>query len=104
MSRSTTATAAVTSDGMSRGLVTVEFVVPSYVGGSYADLVAEFVSWVPLPMDLRVNGDFVVTVRLQAGRRWRYRFLIDGERWVNDFDADEFVSHPDGGDMSVLRT
>jgi hypothetical protein len=85
-------------------MVTREFSLPAWVGGSFAELVAEFVSWVPLPMDLRADGTFVVTVVLEAGRCWGYRFLIDGERWVNDVDAGEYANGSDGGCMSVLRT
>jgi len=85
-------------------LVRVEFLVPACLGGSFADLVAEFMSWVPLPMDLRSDGSLAITVCLEANRCWRYRFLVDGEQWINDFDADEFVDHADGGYISVFKT
>jgi hypothetical protein len=31
-------------------------------------------------MDRLADGSFVATIRLQRGRRWRYRLLVDGER------------------------
>lgn len=85
-------------------LVTVEFVMPACVGAATADLVAEFAAWVPLGMDRRDDGSFVVSLRLEPGRSWRYRFLLDQERWINDWTADDYVSGDDGQCWSVLRT
>jgi hypothetical protein len=48
------------------------------------------------------NGDFVVTLDLQAGREYRFRYLIDGQRWENDWRADKYVRSPYGGDDSVV--
>lgn len=91
-------------DGARAAMVDVEFTVPAVVDATFADLVAEFVTWVPLPMDRRPDGSFVVTVRLEAGQRWRYRFLVDGDRWVNDWNAPDYVLDDDGCGMSVLDT
>ena len=85
-------------------MVTVDFVVPAAVGGTFADLVAEFVAWVPLPMDRRRDGSFHTAIRLPAGARWRYRLLVDGDRWINDWDAHDYVVDDDGGCFSLLRT
>lgn len=84
--------------------VLVEFRVPAAVGGIFADVIAEFMSWVPLPMDPQPDGSFHARLRLPTGRCWRYQFLIDGERWVNDWDADDYVVDDDGCGMSLLRT
>jgi hypothetical protein len=85
-------------------MVTVDFVVPPEVGGVYVDLVAEFGAWVPMPMDPRDDGSFHMRIRLEAGRSWRYRFLVDGDRWINDWDAHDYVIDDGGCGMSLLRT
>lgn len=87
-----------------RGMVTVDFVVPAAVGGRFADLVAEFVAWVPLSMDRRDDGSFHIAIRLATGERWRYRFLVDGDRSMNDWDADDYVIDEEGGCFSLLLT
>jgi hypothetical protein len=91
-------------DDVSSEMVTVEFTVPACVGGTFADVIAEFLTWVPLPMDRLDDGSFVATIRLQPGCQWRYRFLVDGERWINDWCADDYVTSVDGSCMSLLRT
>jgi hypothetical protein len=90
--------------GGSTDLVTVTFMTPPAIGGQFAELVGEFTSWVPLPMDRRRDGGFVMALRLDAGRSWRYRFLIDGDRWMNDWSADDYEMVEDGSCMSVIRT
>ena len=86
-------------------MVTVDFVVPAAVGGTFADLVAEFVAWVPLPMARRDDGSFHTRIRLAACEEWKYRFLVDGDRLINDWDADDYVIDADaGGCFSLVRT
>lgn len=86
------------------GMVTIDFVVPAAVGGTFADLVAEFVAWVPLPMDRRHDGSFHTSIRLATGASWRYRLLVDGDRWINDWDAHDYVVDEAGDCFSVVRT
>ena len=45
------------------------------------------------PMTRRKDGRFSVTVTLSQGRSYRFRYLIDGERWENDSAADEYVDN-----------
>jgi hypothetical protein len=59
---------------------------------------------VPLPLDRLADGSFVATIRLQRGRQWRYRLLVDGERWINNWCADDYVIGVDGSYMSLLKT
>jgi hypothetical protein len=92
------------SDAPATELVDVRFTVPAAIGACYADLVAEFTSWVPLPMDRLGDGRCTITLRLPRGQEWRYRFLIDGESWVNDWAAVDFVVDDDGCAMSLMRT
>jgi hypothetical protein len=54
------------------------------------------------PAAKQENGDFAVTLDLHAGREYRFRYLIDGKRWENDWRADKYVMSPYGGDDSVV--
>jgi 1,4-alpha-glucan branching enzyme len=37
------------------------------------------------------DGSFKATLELQPGREYQFRYCIDGEKWVNDTQADKFV-------------
>jgi 1,4-alpha-glucan branching enzyme len=70
--------------------------------GRSAALVGEFNDWSvdATPMD-RVGDLFVATVLLERGRSYRYQFVLDGDRWQNDVDADDYVANEHGGYVSV---
>jgi 1,4-alpha-glucan branching enzyme len=48
------------------------------------------------------EGAFSLTVDLDAGRAYRFRYLLDGQRWDNDWAADAYVRNDFGGDDSVV--
>jgi len=48
------------------------------------------------------GGGFSLTVDLDAGRAYRFRYLLDGQRWDNDWAADAYVRNDFGGDDSVV--
>ena len=43
-----------------------------------------------------------MTVGLDAGRAYRFRYLLDGQRWENDWAADAYQPNDFGGDDSVV--
>lgn len=69
-----------------------------------AHLCGEFNDWdkATHPMKRRKDGSFTITVSLQPGRHYRFRYLLDGERWENDEAADGYVSNAFGSDDSVV--
>jgi 1,4-alpha-glucan branching enzyme len=55
------------------------------------------------PMKKLRNGDFTATVELKPGNQYQFRYLIDGSRWENDWNADKYVRNPFGdSDNSVV--
>jgi 1,4-alpha-glucan branching enzyme len=54
------------------------------------------------PMTRRKDGSFSVTLTLKPGRRYGYRYLVDGERWVTDPDADDIVANEFGETDGVV--
>lgn len=81
----------------------VTFELPGEVTNGAVNLCGEFNDWsrTSLPMHRNANGDFQATVLLEAGRRYRYRYLIDETRWENDWLADEYVPNEFGGEDSA---
>jgi 1,4-alpha-glucan branching enzyme len=82
----------------------VTFYLPKEVIAERVALCGEFNNWNPdvHPMRKKKDGTYYVSLNLDAGRSYRYRFLIDGERWENDWTAEEYRSNEFGGDDSVI--
>ena len=59
-----------------------------------AGLAADFNEWraEKTPMKALKNGDFTVTVDLEKGHEYQYRFVVDGGIWITD-DAAEKYTH-----------
>jgi Glycogen recognition site of AMP-activated protein kinase len=87
-----------------RDLTTIVFCIPPEFGGRYADVAGDFTAWASLAMEPRSTGGFCLSLRLERGFRWRYRFLVDGEHWMNDPNACELWTCPDDRAVSVLHT
>lgn len=93
---------------LKRGTVKVDFVLPPAVAAeaSSAYLVGDFNDWdeTATPMTKLKNGSFKITLELDPGREYQYRYLVDGNQWHNDWDADRYEPNPFSGDNSVVST
>ena len=89
----------------SGGVCRVTFKLPAEVQSESAALVGEFNEWNPeaAPMRKLKNGEFSVTVSLETGRSYRYRYLLDATRWDNDWNADEYVGNEFGTEDSIIK-
>jgi len=83
----------------------VTFELPVAVNAQSACLCGEFNSWEPSahPMKQRKDGTFALTLSLPSGQAYRYRFLLDGERWENDWAADAYTPNSFSTDDSVVQ-
>ncbi len=48
------------------------------------------------------SGDFKATLDLSCDREYRFRYLIDSNRWENDWKADKYIPNAFGDDDSVV--
>ena len=82
----------------------VTFELPAEVDAETAAVVGDFNDWSTdaTPLTRRKDGRFSVTVSLPAERSYRYRYLLDGSRWENDWEADAYVANDHGSEDSVL--
>lgn len=48
------------------------------------------------------DGSFKTAVELEKGRSYEYRFLINGEKWENDWSAEAYAPTPFGTFNSVV--
>jgi 1,4-alpha-glucan branching enzyme len=81
----------------------VTFELPAGVRASSAALTGEFNGWKPVTMVRRKDGRFSITLSLPTGRSYRYRFILDGERWENDWAAEGYADNGHGGEDSVVH-
>jgi 1,4-alpha-glucan branching enzyme len=88
-----------------RDKVMVTFSVPGSIWAHSVYLVGDFNGWnrAALPFDRRAES-WAITLDLDKGREYRYRYLLDGFEWCNDSNADKYVSSPQGGTDSVVVT
>ena len=84
----------------------VTFVLPKSMTKSAETvyLVGEFNGWDAKahPMKLQKDGSFNLTINLEKGREYQFRYLLDGSTWENDECADKYVRTSYGEDNSVV--
>ena len=83
----------------------VTFNLPADVNAQTACLCGEFNDWDQSshPMKRGKDGSFSLTISLKPGRQYRYRFLLDGERWENDWAAEDYAPNTLGSEDSVVN-
>jgi len=82
----------------------VTFELPNQGGATSAMLCGDFNNWNPsaYPMERRPDSTFALTIPLQVGRTYRFKYLIDGHRWENDWAADGYEANEYGSDDSLV--
>jgi len=86
------------------GTVDVVFTLPGDVQADNVVLCGEFNDWSceNIVLERDDDGSWRAAVALEPGRSYRYRYLIDGERWENPWQADAYVPNPFGSDDAVI--
>lgn len=86
------------------GTVDVTFTLPADVLAGTVALCGEFNQWSAddIPLERGSDGSWRATVPLEPGRSYRYRYLLDGQHWENDRQADRYVPNPLGSTDSVV--
>ena len=87
-------------------MVAVTFALDPGVAADAVAVAGDFNDWSAdaNPMARRSDGSFDATMVLEAGREYRFRYVLDGDRWVNAWDADDYAPNVFGGEDSVVRT
>ena len=82
----------------------VTFELPAGANAESVALCGEFNDWDKTTHELkrRKKGNFSLTVTLKASSSYRYRYWVDGEKWENDWTADQYVPNEFGTEDSVV--
>jgi len=90
----------------SKDVCKVTFRLPKIAapGAKKACIVGDFNNWniYATPMKKLKSGDFTITLELEPGEEYQFRYLIDDDRWENDWNADKYVKSPFGSENSVV--
>lgn len=68
-------------------------------------VIGEFNDWNVengIQMKAMKNGSFKAVVELETGREYQFRYLVNGEVWTNDQEADKYVPTPFGVENCVV--
>lgn len=89
-----------------RQVARVMFQLPSDIWANAIYLVGDFNAWhrTSHPFQRDPAGNWTITVDLEAGRAFQFRYLCDGSHWLNDMHADAYVVNPYGSDNFVVIT
>jgi 1,4-alpha-glucan branching enzyme len=69
------------------------------------NLVGSFNNWMTSETPMEQDPDdltWAVTLKLDAGREYEFRYLIDGTEWRNEWYADTYVPNAFGSENSVI--
>ena len=82
----------------------VTFKVPAEHEAARAAVLGDWNDWdaTSHPMKKRKDGSHSVTVSLEAGRDYRFRYLLDEKSWTNDEAPDQLVLNRFGSQDCVI--
>ena len=67
-------------------------------------LVGDFNDWSPITTPLKKSrtGGWSISLDFETGRSYQFRYLVNGESWLNEPQADGYVANGFGTDNAVL--
>ncbi|MCB0078683.1 MAG: isoamylase early set domain-containing protein [Anaerolineales bacterium] len=74
------------------GTVKVTFEVEHLADADEVQLLGDFNDWTPETMKKYKNGKHKTTVSLEPNQRYEFLYLVEGEQWETDEDAETVVS------------
>ena len=88
------------------GRIYVGFYTEAMPEAETVHLVGSFNDWdiKAHPMRRLKNGRFMASCVFAAGASHEYRYLVNGETWFNDSDAERYAPNPHGSDNCVVTT
>ena len=79
--------------------VTFSFALNDAEGVKTIQVLGDFNNWdnKVAPKMKKGKEDFSTSIELNAGQSYEFKYLLDGNRWENDFSADSYVTTPFSG-------
>lgn len=91
----------------SKNICKVTFSLPAEAVGDTKKItvLGDFNGWNPSEATMlkkQKDGSYKAIIELEPGREYQFRYLLDGEKWENDWDADKYVSVGDSTDENSV--
>lgn len=82
-----------------KGICKVTFSYPTAEGVKSVQVLGDFNNWDSnaAPKMKKSKDEFSTAIELAAGKTYEFRYLLNDEKWDNDFNADKYVSSPYAG-------
>ncbi|MFM8484783.1 MAG: isoamylase early set domain-containing protein [Bacteroidota bacterium] len=88
---------------VSKVKVTFELPVEAVQNAGTVAVLSDFKNWEEgALLKKQKDGSFKATLELEKGRSYEYRFLINGEKWENAWNAESYKPTPFGTYNSVV--
>ncbi|MFC3811517.1 isoamylase early set domain-containing protein [Lacihabitans lacunae] len=77
---------------------------PDEVQGTAVSILGDFNDWKASETLLKKqkNGNFKTTLEFPVGQEIQFRYLVDGQNWLNDQSADKFVESGVSNDQNSV--
>jgi 1,4-alpha-glucan branching enzyme len=89
-----------------KGICKVAFTLPELATNQAhkVSIVGDFNSWNPNKnlMKKDKNGLYKGTIELPLGKLYQFRYLVDDNQWVNEWDADAYSPTPYGNEYNMI--
>lgn len=86
----------------------VTFKVPKEIvkPESQVCLAGKFNDWdiKSLPMKKKKDGGFALSIDLEKGKAYQFKYIVDDNEWLNDPEADSYQNNEFNNDNSVVET
>ncbi|MEN8115408.1 MAG: isoamylase early set domain-containing protein [Bacteroidota bacterium] len=68
-------------------------------------LVGDFNDWDTAALEMKKlkSGEFTSLLELETGKSYEFRYLADGQDWINDSEADGYVMNSYGAENCVVE-
>ena len=68
------------------------------------NLAGDFNNWdiESIPMKKSKSGIFSVSIDLEKGKEYQFKYIIEGKDWVNELEADKYVYNEFNSENSVV--
>ena len=90
----------------SKNLVQVTFYTAAALNASEVCLVGDFNDWdeSASPMKALKDGRFKLVLELDPDSEFQFRYLVNGDEWHNDWEADAYTPNIHGSDNCIVAT
>ncbi len=84
--------------------VKVSFYTAKLKAAESVHLVGDFNDWdeTATPMKALKSGKYTAVLYLEPERDYEFRYLVNGEEWQNDWEADRYAPNIHGSENSVV--